>query len=190
MTSTRTEVEALLGRLNELCADELASQQLDFKKWDPRSTNQSVRTAVWAAVCMANGGGGTLVFGVADNPVGRECAIVGVPPTVSVNRLKLAVYDGTDPKLTPGFEEIRAPEGMDRLILMHVHRHFSAELHEKCGPSHLFAPLRAEMQRKCDPALFGEHFPAKMRTVCDNARSSTHFRPATSGEGELCSEMT
>ena len=158
MTSTRSEVEALLGRLNEVCADELESLHLDFKEWDPRSTNQSVRTAVWAAV--------------------------------SVNRLKLAVYDGTDPKLTPGFEEIGAPEGMDRLILMHVHRHFSAELHEKCGPSHLFAPLRAEMQRKCDPALFGEHLPAKMRTECDNARSSRHFRPATCGEGELGAEMT
>ena len=175
MTSTRTEVEALLGGLNELCADELESQHLDFKEWDPRSTNQSVWTAVWAALCMANGGDGTVVFGVADNRVGRECAIV---------------YDGMDPKLTPVFAKLRMPEGTGRLILMHVHRHFSAELHEKCGPSHLFAHWRVEMQRKCDPALFGEHFSAKMRTECDSARSSRHFRPATCGEGELCAEMT
>ena len=44
-----------------------------------------------------------VVFGVADNRVGRDFAILGVPLEVSVNRLKLAVHDGTDPTLTPVF---------------------------------------------------------------------------------------
>ena len=105
MPSTRTEVEALLERLESCCADDLESQNLDFKEWDTRSLSQSVRTVVAAAVCMANGGGGTVVFGVADKLVGRDSAILGVPPEVSVNRLRVAVYDSTDPKLTPVFQE-------------------------------------------------------------------------------------
>ena len=118
---TPAQVEALLERLDEGTADDLESQDLDFKEWDTRSLNQSVRTAVAAAVCMANGGGGTVVFGVADDRPGRDCAILGVPPEVSVNRLKLAVHDGTDPTLTPVFEELMVPEGTGRLIVMHVH---------------------------------------------------------------------
>lgn len=35
-----------------------------------------------------------------------------------MNRLKKAVYDTTDPKLTPVFEEVRVPEGTGRLLLM------------------------------------------------------------------------
>lgn len=121
MSRTCTEIEALLGRLESCTAADLESRNLDFKEWDPLTPNQSVRSVVSAAVCMANGGGGTVVFGVADKLVGRNCAILGVPPEVSVNRLKLAVHDGTDPKLTPVFEELMVPEGTGRLIVMHVH---------------------------------------------------------------------
>ena len=63
----------------------------------------------------------TTVFGVADKLVGRDSAILGVPPEVSVNRLKLAVHDGSDPKLTPVFKELVVPEGTGRLIVMHVY---------------------------------------------------------------------
>ncbi|MCY3808012.1 MAG: putative DNA binding domain-containing protein [Gemmatimonadetes bacterium] len=121
MPRTHTDVEGLLDRLDELSAHDLESQTLDFKEWDLHSLNQSTRTVVSSAVCMANGGGGTVVFGVADKLVGRECAILGVPPEVSVNRLRAAVYDSTDPKLTPVFQELHVPEGTGRLILMHVH---------------------------------------------------------------------
>ena len=121
MTKRRADIERLLGELDHRIADELESQNLDFKEWDTRSLSQSVRTVVAAAVCMANGGGGTVVFGVADKLVGRDSAILGVPPEVSVNRLRVAVYDSTDPKLTPVFQELHVPEGTGRLILMHVH---------------------------------------------------------------------
>ena len=121
MPRDRSDVEGLLDRLDELPAHDFESQDLDFKEWDTRNLNQSVRTVVASAVCMANGGGGTVVFGVADKVVGRECAIIGVPPEVSVNRLKLAVHDGTDPKLTPVFDKLVVPEGTGRLIVMHVH---------------------------------------------------------------------
>lgn len=121
MPRRRREVGNLLERLDHCTADDLESQNLDFKEWDTRSLNRSIRTVVTSAVCMANGGGGTVVFGVADKLVGRESAIVGVPPEVSVNRLRAAVYDSTDPKLTPVFQELHVPEGTGRLILMHIH---------------------------------------------------------------------
>lgn len=84
---TKTEIEALLGRHCDLSADDLESLDLDFKEWNPGSLNRSV---------------------------GRNRAILGVPPDVSVNRLKLAVHDGTDPTLTPVFEELMVREGTGR----------------------------------------------------------------------------
>ncbi len=78
------------------------------------------RVAVNMAVCMANGGGGTVVFGVRDKVTSREHAIAGVPLDLDVNQLKRAIYDGTDPKITPVFETLAVPEGTRRLILMHV----------------------------------------------------------------------
>lgn len=121
MYKTRSYVEGLLDQLDDRPAHDLESQDLDFKEWDTGNGNRSIRTAVAAAVCMANGGGGTVVFGVADNAIGRDGAILGVPSAVSVNRLRSTVYDSTDPRLTPVFEELTVPEGTGRLILMHVH---------------------------------------------------------------------
>lgn len=118
---TLRDIEALLDDLDQQIADELEDQDLDFKAWDTSSFTKAVRTVIDWAVCMANGGGGTVVFGVADRVRGRSRAIVGVPPEVDPNRLKLAVYDATDPKLTPVFEELRVPEGTGRLIVMQIH---------------------------------------------------------------------
>src|SRR5699024_11864363 len=73
-----------------------------------------------AAVCMANGSGGTVVFGVADRVKGRANAIIGVPPEIDPNILKKAVYDQTDPKIIPLFEELRVPEGTGRLLIMQI----------------------------------------------------------------------
>ncbi|MBN1944773.1 MAG: putative DNA binding domain-containing protein [Bradymonadales bacterium] len=115
------EVEAILDQLEDQTAEELEGQDLDFKDWDANSMDKALRTVIDWAVCMANGGGGTVVFGVADKVRGRASAVVGVPPEVDVNRLKLAVYDATDPKLTPVFEELRVPEGTGRLIVMQIY---------------------------------------------------------------------
>ncbi|SHL19068.1 ATP-dependent DNA helicase RecG [Desulfatibacillum alkenivorans DSM 16219] len=110
----------LLQELETEPADYLEDQDLDFKEWIPRSMNDSLNLVIEMAVCMANGGGGVVVFGVRDHVTGREKAILGVPPEIDVNRLKKAVYDSTDPKLTPNFEEIRVPEGTGRLLVMTV----------------------------------------------------------------------
>lgn len=118
---TGAEIDSVLNRLDHHAAHDLSSQNLDFRELDPRFRNQSIRTVVASAVCMANGGGGTVVFGIADNAIGRDRAILGVPYNVFVHDLAPEVYDRTDPRLTPVFEELTVPEGTGRLILMHVH---------------------------------------------------------------------
>ncbi|MDD3582299.1 MAG: ATP-binding protein, partial [Desulfobacca sp.] len=118
---TIDEIRQSLDDLNCHPADDLEDQDLDFKEWNPHSMKDAVAMVVEMAICMANGGGGTVVFGVNDKAVGRSLAIQGVPPEVDVNRLKKAVYDSTDPKLTPVFEELLVPEGAGRLLVMQVY---------------------------------------------------------------------
>lgn len=117
---SEADIHALLDQLDQVVADDLEDQDLDFKQWKG-SLDHMVKLVVEMAVCMANGGGGTVVFGVADKVKGRRKAISGVPLEVDVNRLKKAVYDSTDPKLTPVFEEIAVSEGTGRLLAMQIH---------------------------------------------------------------------
>ena len=114
---TVPEIEELLERLDHRMADDLEDQDLAFEEWSGDG-KRSFRTAVEWAICMANGGGGAVVFGVAEGVLGRARAIRGVPPEVDLNRLKRAVYGGTDPKLTPIVEEIQVPEGTGRIVVM------------------------------------------------------------------------
>jgi len=116
-----SEIRELLDELDYKPADALEDQDLDFKQWKTRSLSDAVALVVEMAICMANGGGGTVVFGVNDKAVGRSKAILGVPHDVDVNRLKKAVYDSTDPKLTPVFQELVIPEGTGRLIVMQIY---------------------------------------------------------------------
>jgi ATP-dependent DNA helicase RecG len=115
------EIQSLLDELENQPAHTLEDQDLDFKEWITRSIADSVAMIVEMSVCMANGGGGTVVFGVNDKAVGRSKSILGVPLVVDVNRLKKAVYDATDPKLTPVFQDISVPEGTGRLIVMQIY---------------------------------------------------------------------
>lgn len=118
---TLQEITELLNELERRIADELEDQDLDFKQWDTKSMDKSVKMLVRTAVCMANGGGGTVVFGVADKSLGRATALQGVPLEVDVNLLKKAVYDQTDPKIMPVYEEMRIPEGTGRLLIMQIY---------------------------------------------------------------------
>ena len=115
-----TEVRALLPRLDEVEADALEGQDLDFKEW-PADDRQAIRQAVDVAVCMANGGGGTVVLGVRDRVVGRARAILGVPSSTDLHQLKRDIYERTAPKLTPEIVELNVPEGTGRLLLMQVY---------------------------------------------------------------------
>ena len=121
MPRTLRDIEALLTELDAAPADALEDQDLDFKEWPERSREKAVDQVVEMAVCMANGGGGTVVFGVRDRVVGRAGALLRVPAEIDINLLLKAVYDRTDPRLTPVFEELMVPEGTGRLPLMQVH---------------------------------------------------------------------
>lgn len=121
LTYRVADIDALLDELEEVTADELEGQDLDFKEWDSKSTDKSVKMMVEMAVCMANGGGGTVVFGIRDDVIGRGAAVIGVPEEVDVSRLKRAVYDRTDPKITPVFEELSVSEGTGRVLVMQIH---------------------------------------------------------------------
>ena len=116
-----SEIRLLLDKLEHQPADALEDQDLDFKEWNTRSMADAISMTIEMAICMANGGGGTVVFGVNDKAIGRKQAILGVPPEVDMNRLKKAVYDSTDPRLTPVFQELIVPEGTGRLIVMQVY---------------------------------------------------------------------
>jgi len=116
-----SEIRSLLDKLEHQPADALEDQDLDFKEWNARSMADAISMTIEMAICMANGGGGTVVFGVNDKAIGRKKAILGVPPEVDINRLKKAVYDSTDPRLTPVFQELAVPEGTGRLIVMQVY---------------------------------------------------------------------
>jgi ATP-dependent DNA helicase RecG len=118
---TTEQILELLPQLDQVVADDLEDQDLDFKEWNTRSTDDAVKLVIEMAVCMANGGGGTIAFGVRDRVLGRSNAILGVPMEIDVNRLKRAVYDSTDPKITPVFEEMAVPEGTGRLLIMQIH---------------------------------------------------------------------
>ncbi len=115
------DIRLLLDELDSQTSDELEDQDLDFKEWKGRSQKDALELVIEAAVCMANGGGGTVVFGVKDKAAGRAGAIPGVPLEVDINRLRKAVYDSTDPKITPVFEELSVPEGSGRLLVMQIY---------------------------------------------------------------------
>jgi ATP-dependent DNA helicase RecG len=121
MISNR-EIRELLDELDGKTADDLESAELDFKEWDVDSVNQSVNTVVKMAICMANGGGGTVVFGVKDDAIGRSSSILGVPADIEVDRLRRAVHDRTDPTITPDFRELKVDEGTGRILAMIIHR--------------------------------------------------------------------
>ena len=126
---------------------------------------------------MANGGGGTVVFGIADRNKGRDRAIIGVPPEIDINLLKKAVYDQTDPKITPGFEELRVPEGTGRLILMQIYPGMppytdnagrgSIRIGKDCQP------LTGTLRRKIGVETGETDFTAEPVTKVDNALLSS-----------------
>jgi ATP-dependent DNA helicase RecG len=116
----KSQILELLAQLERVPADALEGQDLDFKEWSARGHKEALALMIEMAVCMANGGGGTVVFGVRDKVMGRAQAIVGVPPELDTHLLTRAVYNETDPKLTPDFEELTVPEGTGRLLLMHL----------------------------------------------------------------------
>lgn len=117
---TTQEILNILEKLDKHIADDFEDQELDFKEWNEKSTNDSVNTAVKMAVCMANGGGGIVVFGVRDKVTGRANAIKGILPYVDSVLLQKTIYDRTEPRITATFEWLTVPEGHGRLLIMKI----------------------------------------------------------------------
>jgi ATP-dependent DNA helicase RecG len=107
---------------------ELETEELDFKR-QPESKADSIRLLVAAAVCFANGKGGTIVMGVADRLPG-PAAFAGcdLDPVLVQRR----VYELTEPPLMIG---VRAEEHYGaRLVVVDVLQSF--EVHaDKQGRS-------------------------------------------------------
>lgn len=102
-------------------AHELESGSLYFKQ-EGRSTEETVKSLVEAALCFANAQGGAVVLGVA-NKVGGSAAFTGT--ALSADILKRRIYELTRPPLLVDAQGIRV-EGKDLIVLLIPQ---SAEVH-------------------------------------------------------------
>lgn len=50
---------------------------------------------------MANSGGGSVVFGVADKAIGKLKAIIRIDDEIDVAELQRSVFDNTEPHIIP-----------------------------------------------------------------------------------------
>lgn len=57
------KIQSLLDELEHKLTDALEGQDLDFKEWNTRSIQDAVALVVEMAVCMTDGGGGTVFLG-------------------------------------------------------------------------------------------------------------------------------
>ena len=109
----------LLDRLDGEPADALESQSVEFKSWDAArsSARDQLRRLRESVVAFANASGGWLVLGVADRCTSKQDAIHGVGD-LSVDRLRVEIYEGTDPSILVDHREIATSFG--RLIALRV----------------------------------------------------------------------
>jgi ATP-dependent DNA helicase RecG len=114
------DLDSLLDRLEVRSADSLEGQTLDFKEWSSSSMKDGVDQLVEASVCMANGDGGYLVYGVNDKAVGRTQSLVGVPAELDVAQLIATVQIRTEPSIALDIREITVPFGTGRILVVTV----------------------------------------------------------------------
>jgi ATP-dependent DNA helicase RecG len=117
---TKAEIEALLDKLEDGPADDLEGQLLDFMEWSEDRYAQPKKVLLEKVICMANGGGGTVVVGVRDRVKTRKRAILGVPSSVDMSGLKRSIQSATRPTITMTFERLPVPEGHGRLFVVQI----------------------------------------------------------------------
>ncbi len=114
---TNDEIIALLVKLDQVVADDLETQYLEFKPWaDPKN---EMKIAIEYAACFANGDGGVIVFGISDKIRGRLNAIHGAKG-YDLDIWKRGIFDSTRPHIPVIVEELSVPEGTGRLLLVRV----------------------------------------------------------------------
>ena len=113
------DVRALLARLDGETADQIESQTVEFKSWNPqpRSTRDQIRAIREGVVAFANASGGTLILGVSDRKRTRAEAIHGVGD-LNLDRLRIDIHDGTLPHILVYPEVFDEPEG--RVVALRV----------------------------------------------------------------------
>ena len=117
---SKKEIMGIIDNLEHHIADDFEAQDLDFKQWNDRCREDNVKKMIRYAVCMANGGGGSVVFGVADRVRGIDNVLKGVPFDVEIKDLQKRVYENTDPHLRPSFHEIFYKDHSIRILVMSV----------------------------------------------------------------------
>lgn len=115
-----SEIEEIIRKLDHHIADDFEAQDLDFKQWNTRCREENVQKMIRYTVCMANGGGGSVVFGVADNIQGIDNVLLGIPFDVDIHELQKRIAENTVPSLTPTFDELFYKDHSIRLLIMNV----------------------------------------------------------------------
>lgn len=118
---SKSEIMDIICKLDDHVADDFETQDLDFKQWNERSREDNIKTMISYAVCMANGGGGSVVFGVADKVRGKDSALKGIPFDIDATVLQKRIYEKTDPHITPSFEDLFVQDNKVRLLIMHIY---------------------------------------------------------------------
>lgn len=116
----KREIMEIIQRLDHHIADDFEAQDLEFKQWNFSNVEENVNKMIKYAVCMANGGGGSVVFGVADKIQGIDNVLIGVPFDVDIEELQKEIFENTNPHITPSFDEIFYKNYSIRLLIMNV----------------------------------------------------------------------
>ena len=117
MAHSQEKIRSLLLLLDEQIADELESENVDFKECPTEAKLRELAKEM--AICFGNASGGTVVFGVRDRVLGCDKAIVGIDFAPDLEALNASLYDSIDPKLPVQFEWLMYKAY--RLLLMHVY---------------------------------------------------------------------
>ena len=117
---SKSEIMRIIQQLDHHIADDFEAQDLDFKQWNYSAVEENINKMIKYAVCMANGGGGSVVFGVADKVRGIDNVLLGIPFDVDIKELQKRVFENTDPHITASFDELFYKDHSIRLLVMNV----------------------------------------------------------------------
>ncbi len=110
--------------LNHVIADQIEGQDLDFKEWSYRSESEKNQwrdnrsKILEMAVCMANGGGGHVVYGIADNKMRKENSFIGIPLEVESNKIISYIYQNTEPRIQAQVNLINVEYGTGIIMII------------------------------------------------------------------------
>ena len=96
---------------------DLENETLEFKEEDP-DLKRSLGLIADAVVCLANAEGGSIVIGIADSVRPNRNAFQGVSSKLSVDVVRLGIFERTRPPLSVPVAEVRESDA--RLVVVEV----------------------------------------------------------------------